>query len=449
MSGIYFCMFCGSPNQASPFASHFECKSCHQLIDLPSNQSTASSVASSPSTPSASTISSRLSVQSGSVSPTSSIVPDLCLQSTSEDEEADPSLTPANRTIKKRRSSAKRRDPRAPKRAANAYMLFCKHQRPLLRAARPELPFAVIGQTLGDMWRNMTIAQRKPYEARAADERDRYKMEMHAFTASTIRHNQSMAVFGQMAAPMGQSINPELLHMMAANLHIQAQAAKWADASIGQPMNQVMDPPMMQPTLASVHPKMNPSVDQLNNPTVRQPAPMTVEQAQDFLRKQHQQRQPYNIPSVPQQRMNNQSIYPSNDWAGNNQTLNVEPVNQPVNYSVNQSNNQFQYGPVRRERRFSCLSMSSVSHAFGQPTHGLLSTSVRNQAADVPPFSMANARAFDNFSSMDNLFMNPSVNQAVNQAVNQSNQYLDFPNDHIDFESNNIGLWDTITFDEM
>jgi len=72
----------------------------------------------------------------------------------------------------------KRKDPNAPKRASNAYMIFCKERRSKLREERPDLPFGKIGAKLGEIWRTMSADEKRPYEERAANDRERYKDEL-------------------------------------------------------------------------------------------------------------------------------------------------------------------------------------------------------------------------------------------------------------------------------
>lgn len=100
----------------------------------------------------------------------------------------------------------KRKDPNAPKRASNAYMVFCKDNRSRLKETRPDLQFGRIGATLGDMWRNMSPEEKKPYEDKAANDRERYKKEMVGYQSeSMIRAKQA----GQNPPPNnGQMLPP-------------------------------------------------------------------------------------------------------------------------------------------------------------------------------------------------------------------------------------------------
>jgi len=84
-----------------------------------------------------------------------------------------------------RKSRKKRKDPNAPKRASNAYMIFCKERRAKLKEEHPELPFGKLGAKLGEMWRVMTADEKKPYETRASNDRDRYKKEMNSYQGAT------------------------------------------------------------------------------------------------------------------------------------------------------------------------------------------------------------------------------------------------------------------------
>eukprot|EP00467_Chlorarachnion_reptans_P012407 CAMPEP_0114530368 /NCGR_PEP_ID=MMETSP0109-20121206/25406_1 /TAXON_ID=29199 /ORGANISM="Chlorarachnion reptans, Strain CCCM449" /LENGTH=430 /DNA_ID=CAMNT_0001712983 /DNA_START=28 /DNA_END=1320 /DNA_ORIENTATION=+ len=74
-------------------------------------------------------------------------------------------------------SRKRRKDPNAPRRASNAYMIFCKERRAQLKEERPDLPFG----KFGEMWREMSAEERKPYEEKAATDRDRFKREMETY----------------------------------------------------------------------------------------------------------------------------------------------------------------------------------------------------------------------------------------------------------------------------
>ena len=226
MIAHYYCMACGLllPNNArSPGSStRLQCPHCHCEMELPSLPSPSHPhPLLSPSTPGGGSNSSVYSyTQEGQHSEldggTMKDMRRLRLSSTGPGADASVSAFEASRSGTKgreeelesgdegedggedsqnnsrnssRRSNKnkKKRDPLAPKRAANAYMLFCKEQRPLLKIREPELHFSVIGQRLGDMWRTLPSDEKKPYEDAAADDRDRYKSAMHHYTTSGMR----------------------------------------------------------------------------------------------------------------------------------------------------------------------------------------------------------------------------------------------------------------------
>ena len=80
----------------------------------------------------------------------------------------------------------KRKDPNAPKRASNAYMIFCKERRAQLKLDRPDLPFGQLGKRLGEMWRSMPPEEKRMYEDRATGDRDRYKGEMNSYQSTAM-----------------------------------------------------------------------------------------------------------------------------------------------------------------------------------------------------------------------------------------------------------------------
>jgi len=95
-----------------------------------------------------------------------------------------------------RKSRKKRKDPNAPKRATNAYMIFCKERRAALKEERPDLAFGKLGATLGEMWRKMTPEEKKPYESRASGDRDRYKSEMGSYQSANMLKGNAMQQLG-------------------------------------------------------------------------------------------------------------------------------------------------------------------------------------------------------------------------------------------------------------
>lgn len=102
-----------------------------------------------------------------------------------------PDDTPLSGKARKRR-----KDPNAPRRASNAYMIFCKNRRAQLKEERPDLAFGKLGAKLGEMWREMTPEDRKPYEAKAALDRDRFKREMETYNSELEERRKKSRIEG-------------------------------------------------------------------------------------------------------------------------------------------------------------------------------------------------------------------------------------------------------------
>jgi len=96
-----------------------------------------------------------------------------------------------------RKVRKKKRDPYAPKRASNAYMIFCKEKRAQLKKSRPDLPFGQLGASLGEIWRKMPVEEKKPYENRAFVDRERYHNEMALY------HQRHVPTFTSMKKETG------------------------------------------------------------------------------------------------------------------------------------------------------------------------------------------------------------------------------------------------------
>ncbi|KAK6501758.1 Non-histone chromosomal protein 6 [Arthrobotrys musiformis] len=79
------------------------------------------------------------------------------------------------------RTGKKKKDPNAPKRGLSAYMFFANEQRENVRAENPGIAFGQVGKVLGERWKALTTAQRKPYEDKAKADKQRYEDEKIAY----------------------------------------------------------------------------------------------------------------------------------------------------------------------------------------------------------------------------------------------------------------------------
>ncbi|KAL0076442.1 non-histone chromosomal protein 6 [Phycomyces blakesleeanus] len=75
---------------------------------------------------------------------------------------------------KKRRT---KKDPSAPKRGLSAYMFFSQDQRHVVKENNPDASFGQIGKILGERWKKMTDADKKPYNQKAELDKKRYEDE--------------------------------------------------------------------------------------------------------------------------------------------------------------------------------------------------------------------------------------------------------------------------------
>ncbi|KAK1926568.1 putative nonhistone protein 6 [Papiliotrema laurentii] len=61
----------------------------------------------------------------------------------------------------------KDKDPNKPKRALSAYMFFVQDWRDRIKSENPDVTFGEVGKLLGAKWKEMSPAEKKPYEDKA------------------------------------------------------------------------------------------------------------------------------------------------------------------------------------------------------------------------------------------------------------------------------------------
>lgn len=89
----------------------------------------------------------------------------------------------------RKRSKRGPRDPAAPKRASGAYVMFTNDMRPILNREFPGIKFVELGKLLGERWRALTPAQKKPYDDMAAEDKIRFQLEMQQYQANQANAN--------------------------------------------------------------------------------------------------------------------------------------------------------------------------------------------------------------------------------------------------------------------
>ena len=81
---------------------------------------------------------------------------------------------PAPKGKKATAKPKKAKDPNAPKRPANAYIIYGQERRPTLKEEQPELKLGEVTQAIAAEWNEMSDKEKKPYQAQAAKAKAAY-----------------------------------------------------------------------------------------------------------------------------------------------------------------------------------------------------------------------------------------------------------------------------------
>ncbi|XP_062006937.1 FACT complex subunit SSRP1 isoform X2 [Rosa rugosa] len=84
----------------------------------------------------------------------------------------------------KKKKQKKKKDPNAPKRAMAAFMFFSQMERENVKKTNPGIAFTDVGRVLGDKWNKMSAEEKEPYEAKARQDKLRYKDEISGYNKS-------------------------------------------------------------------------------------------------------------------------------------------------------------------------------------------------------------------------------------------------------------------------
>ncbi|EKX32716.1 FACT complex subunit ssrp1 [Guillardia theta CCMP2712] len=74
-----------------------------------------------------------------------------------------------------------KKDPNAPKRGQNAYMLWSQEAREKMRKANPDLPMKAVMQQLGEKWKEIDAEEKKEWEEKAREDKERFKRETEEY----------------------------------------------------------------------------------------------------------------------------------------------------------------------------------------------------------------------------------------------------------------------------
>lgn len=86
---------------------------------------------------------------------------------------------------KQKKSSPKKKDPNAPKRALSAFMLFSQEKRNQIKTDNPEATFGQIGKLLGESWKSASESEKAPFLAKAEKEKEKYAEAMKNYKKSS------------------------------------------------------------------------------------------------------------------------------------------------------------------------------------------------------------------------------------------------------------------------
>lgn len=81
-----------------------------------------------------------------------------------------------------KRKKAKK-DPNAPKRNMSAYFLYSMFARPQVKNDNPEASFGEIARIISAQFKALSEKERKKWEKKAADDKERYQAEMQDYNA--------------------------------------------------------------------------------------------------------------------------------------------------------------------------------------------------------------------------------------------------------------------------
>lgn len=90
----------------------------------------------------------------------------------------------------KKAAVKKLKDPNAPKRPLNAYMFFAQAKRAEVKEENSELNACAVVTRLGEMWKSMSEAEKKPYTDLSAKDKERYEEEIRVCTPPVLVTDQ-------------------------------------------------------------------------------------------------------------------------------------------------------------------------------------------------------------------------------------------------------------------
>ncbi|MED6204053.1 hypothetical protein PIB30_119240 [Stylosanthes scabra] len=100
-----------------------------------------------------------------------------------------------------RKQAKKAKDPNKPKRPPSAFFVFMSEFREQFKKEHPNnKSVAVVGKAGGDRWKQMSDADKAPYQAKAEKKKEEYERTMQAYnkklvtTCFYLRHNSDLMI---------------------------------------------------------------------------------------------------------------------------------------------------------------------------------------------------------------------------------------------------------------
>jgi len=81
----------------------------------------------------------------------------------------------------KPKKKKQKKDPNAPKRPANPYMFYQSDVREQTKKEFPDLKMTDLAKKIGQKWKDLSDAEKKPYVDKASDDKKRYEKEMESY----------------------------------------------------------------------------------------------------------------------------------------------------------------------------------------------------------------------------------------------------------------------------
>ena len=94
--------------------------------------------------------------------------------------------------VSKPKKAKKVKDPNAPKRPDNSWFIYLREQRPLVKAANPDIKgAAAIVKMVSAIWHSLSTEAKAPYEAMAVADKERYASEKAAYDLTKAPQSKS------------------------------------------------------------------------------------------------------------------------------------------------------------------------------------------------------------------------------------------------------------------